>query len=254
MHNIMQQISQTLERFTFLYRGQWTCSDSLLSVTGTFTVYDALEAIGFGKFQWKICLLTGLSWVSILKQAEMSSLWFPDTVRRSCSALSLWEQIGDSMEMMILSILGPQLHCEWRLPSYKVALITSVRSSQTGCTLQLVDLDMCEHFVFFFWPQVVFVGMGLSSPIWGNVSDKYGRRVVSVTSGFFTLYSLVIFVHYLMFNTCIFCMCLFCKQGLMICMCWTLYYGLLSSFSPVYGWLLVLRGLVGFGIGGAPQS
>ncbi|XP_041816100.1 synaptic vesicle 2-related protein [Chelmon rostratus] len=128
---------------------------------GTFTVYDALEAIGFGKFQWKICLLTGLSW------------------------------IGDSMEMMILSILGPQLHCEWRLPSYKVALITSV----------------------------VFVGMGLSSPIWGNVSDKYGRRV-----------------------------------GLMICMCWTLYYGLLSSFSPVYGWLLVLRGLVGFGIGGAPQS
>ncbi|KAM7369017.1 hypothetical protein PAMP_013316 [Pampus punctatissimus] len=29
------------------------------------------------------------------------------------------------MEMMILSILGPQLHCEWVLPNYKVALITS---------------------------------------------------------------------------------------------------------------------------------
>uniref|UniRef100_A0A3Q0SD96 SV2 related protein b n=1 Tax=Amphilophus citrinellus TaxID=61819 RepID=A0A3Q0SD96_AMPCI len=127
----------------------------------TFTVDDALEAIGFGKFQWKISFLTGLSWVA------------------------------DAMEMMILSILGPQLHCEWRLPSYKVALITSV----------------------------VFVGMGISSPIWGNVSDKYGRRV-----------------------------------GLMTCMCWTLYYGLLSAFAPGYGWLLFLRGLVGFGIGGAPQS
>ncbi|XP_035523979.1 synaptic vesicle 2-related protein-like [Morone saxatilis] len=127
----------------------------------TFTVDDALEAIGFGKFQWKICLLTGLSW------------------------------IGDAMEMMILSILGPQLHCEWRLPSYKLAILTSV----------------------------VFVGMGISSPVWGNISDKYGRRV-----------------------------------GLTICMCWTLYYGLLSAFAPVYGWLLVLRGLVGFGIGGAPQS
>ncbi|XP_008303324.1 synaptic vesicle 2-related protein-like [Stegastes partitus] len=127
----------------------------------TFTVDEALEAIGFGKFQWKISLLTGLSWVA------------------------------DAMEMMILSILGPQLHCEWRLPSYQVALITSV----------------------------VFVGMGISSPVWGNVSDKYGRRV-----------------------------------GLTISMCWTLYYGLMSAFSPVYGWLLVLRGLLGFGIGGAPQS
>ncbi|XP_072228190.1 synaptic vesicle 2-related protein-like [Leuresthes tenuis] len=127
----------------------------------TYTVDDALEAIGFGIFHWKISVLTGLSW------------------------------IGDAMEMMILSILGPQLHCEWRLPSYEVALITSV----------------------------VFIGMGLSSPVWGNVSDKYGRRV-----------------------------------GLTICMCWTLFYGLLSAFAPVYGWLLFLRGLVGFGIGGAPQS
>ncbi|XP_015240589.1 PREDICTED: synaptic vesicle 2-related protein-like [Cyprinodon variegatus] len=129
--------------------------------TETFTVDDALEAIGFGVFQWKISLLTGLAWV------------------------------GDAMEMMILSILGPQLHCEWRLPSYQVALITSV----------------------------VFIGMGLSSPAWGNVADKYGRRV-----------------------------------GLTVCMCWTLYYGILSAFSPAYGWLLFLRGLVGFGIGGAPQS
>ncbi|XP_061590175.1 synaptic vesicle 2-related protein-like [Cololabis saira] len=127
----------------------------------TFTVDEALEAIGFGVFQWKISLLTGLSWV------------------------------GDAMEMMILSILGPQMHCEWGLPSYQVALITSV----------------------------VFIGMGFGSPLWGNVSDKYGRRV-----------------------------------GLTICMCWTLYYGLLSAFAPVYGWLLALRGLVGFGIGGAPQS
>ncbi|KAF0031456.1 synaptic vesicle 2-related protein [Scophthalmus maximus] len=127
----------------------------------TFTVEDALEVIGFGAFQWKMSLLTGLSW------------------------------IGDAMEMMILSILGPQLHCEWRLPSYKMALLTSC----------------------------VFFGMGISSPLWGNLSDKYGRRV-----------------------------------SLTICMCWTLHYGLLSAFAPAYGWLLVLRALVGFGLGGTPQS
>lgn len=34
--------------------------------------------------------------------------------------------MADAMEMMILSILAPQLHCEWRLPSWQVALLTSV--------------------------------------------------------------------------------------------------------------------------------
>ncbi|XP_044296695.1 synaptic vesicle 2-related protein isoform X5 [Varanus komodoensis] len=47
----------------------------------TFMVEDAVEAIGFGKFQWKLSILTGLAWMA------------------------------DAMEMMILSILAPQLHC-----------------------------------------------------------------------------------------------------------------------------------------------
>ncbi|XP_061025009.1 synaptic vesicle 2-related protein isoform X2 [Eubalaena glacialis] len=127
----------------------------------TFMVEDAVEAIGFGKFQWKLSVLTGLAWMA------------------------------DAMEMMILSILAPQLHCEWRLPSWQVALLTSV----------------------------VFVGMMSSSTLWGNISDQYGR-----------------------------------KTGLKISVLWTLYYGILSAFAPVYSWILVLRGLVGFGIGGVPQS
>ncbi|XP_051777280.1 synaptic vesicle 2-related protein isoform X3 [Erpetoichthys calabaricus] len=127
----------------------------------TFMVEDAVEAIGFGKFQWKLSVLTGLAWMA------------------------------DAMEMMILSILAPQLHCEWRLPSWQVALLTSV----------------------------VFIGMMLSSSLWGNISDQYGR-----------------------------------KTGLKISVLWTLYYGVLSAFAPVYGWILFLRGLVGVGIGGVPQS
>ncbi|XP_042297895.1 synaptic vesicle 2-related protein isoform X2 [Sceloporus undulatus] len=127
----------------------------------TFMVEDAVEAIGFGKFQWKLSILTGLAWMA------------------------------DAMEMMILSILAPQLHCEWRLPTWQVALLTSV----------------------------VFMGMMFSSTLWGNISDQYGR-----------------------------------KTGLKISVLWTLYYGILSGLAPVYSWILVLRGLVGFGIGGVPQS
>ncbi|CAL1616032.1 unnamed protein product [Knipowitschia caucasica] len=127
----------------------------------TFMVEDAVEAIGFGTFQWKLSILTGLSWMA------------------------------DAMEMMILSILAPQLHCEWRLPSLEVALLTSA----------------------------VFIGMMLSSSLWGNISDKYGR-----------------------------------KTGLTMSVLWTLFFGLMSAFAPVYAWILFLRALVGFGIGGAPQS
>ncbi|XP_004544629.3 synaptic vesicle 2-related protein [Maylandia zebra] len=127
----------------------------------TFMVEDAVEAIGFGTFQWKLSILTGLSWMA------------------------------DAMEMMILSILAPQLHCEWRLPSLEVALLTSA----------------------------VFIGMMISSSLWGNISDKYGR-----------------------------------KTGLKLSVLWTMFYGLMSAFAPIYGWILVLRALVGFGIGGAPQS
>ncbi|XP_065106201.1 synaptic vesicle 2-related protein-like [Paramisgurnus dabryanus] len=127
----------------------------------TFSVEDAVEAIGFGKFQWKLSLITGIAWMA------------------------------DAMEMMLLSIVAPQLRCDWRLSSWKVAFITAV----------------------------VFIGMMVSSSLWGNISDKYGRKVC-----------------------------------LVLCMLWTLYFGLLSAFAPVYGWILFLRGLVGFGLGGAPQS
>ncbi|XP_056276070.1 synaptic vesicle 2-related protein isoform X2 [Pseudoliparis swirei] len=127
----------------------------------TFMVEDAVEAIGFGTFQVKLSILTGLYWMA------------------------------DAMEMMILSILAPQLHCEWRLPGLQVALLTSA----------------------------VFIGMMVSSCLWGNIADKYGR-----------------------------------KTGLKMSVLWTMFYGVMSAFAPVYGWILVLRALVGFGIGGAPQS
>lgn len=90
---------------------------------------DALEAIGFGPFQWKISFLTGLSWViiPIIIPKVRRNDFLSDMQILHLSLVDL-PQVADAMEMMILSILGPQLHCEWKLPSYKVALITSVKS------------------------------------------------------------------------------------------------------------------------------
>ncbi|XP_029161746.1 synaptic vesicle 2-related protein-like isoform X2 [Nylanderia fulva] len=84
----------------------------------TFTVVQAINALGFGKFQVKLSLFTGLCWMV------------------------------DSMEITILSILSPSLHCDWGISRYQQALTTTV----------------------------VFLGMMLSSTFWNNLSDRYGRK------------------------------------------------------------------------------
>ncbi|KAL5016875.1 hypothetical protein ScPMuIL_006464 [Solemya velum] len=127
----------------------------------TYTIQQAIDQIGFGKFQLKLSILTGFAWMA------------------------------DAMEMMILAILSPVLHCEWQLEGWQQALITTV----------------------------VFAGMMCSSSLWGSICDKYGRR-----------------------------------SELIMCSVFTCYFGILSAFSPNFVWILILRGLVGFGIGGAPQS
>ncbi|XP_060075851.1 putative transporter SVOPL [Ylistrum balloti] len=98
---------------------------------------------------------------------------------------------ADAMEMMLLAVLSPVLRCEWQLEKYQVALITTV----------------------------VFVGMGITAPIWGAMGDKFGRRT--------TLYMVSL---------------------------WIGYFGLLTTFSPSYVWILILRSLVGGGLAGSPQA
>ncbi|KAK0060536.1 synaptic vesicle 2-related protein [Biomphalaria pfeifferi] len=127
----------------------------------TYTVEDAIEAIGFGWFQLKIFF-----------------------VGKLISA-------ADSMEMMMLSVLSPLVRCEWQLEDYKVAFITTA----------------------------VFIGMGISAPLFGIVGDSYGR-----------------------------------KPTLIMVTIWIGFFGFLATFSPTYSWIVLLRGLVGVGMGGSPQG
>ena len=72
----------------------------------------------------------------------------------SCvSTYPLCLQTADAIEMMVLSILSPALSCAWGIPTWQQGLITSV----------------------------VFVGMMCGSSFWGSISDKYGRKFVSMT-------------------------------------------------------------------------
>lgn len=91
--------------------------------TDTYTVQQAINAFGFGWFHVKLSLLVGLCWMS------------------------------DSMEMAILSILGPSLFCEWNVTKFQQASVTTV----------------------------VFLGMMLSSSFWTQLSNRYGRKSVRLT-------------------------------------------------------------------------
>ncbi|XP_052238699.1 putative transporter SVOPL [Dreissena polymorpha] len=99
--------------------------------------------------------------------------------------------MADSCEMMLLAVLSPELRCQWGLSQTQVALITTV----------------------------VFIGMGTTSPFWGILADRYGRR-----------------------------------NNLMLASVVVWYFGLLTSFSPSYFWILLLRGLVGAGMAGMPHG
>ncbi len=89
---------------------------------------------------------------------------------------------------------------------------------------------------------MVFCGMMLSSTIWGNITDTYGRKTVATEKHCEKIICAVEKTCALLF------------QGLLVCVAMTFYFGVLSAAAPTFFWLLVLRGLVGFGIGGVPQS
>lgn len=61
-----------------------------------------------------------------------------------------FKRMADSMEMTILSVLGPALHCDWGISRYQQALTTTI----------------------------VFLGMMMSSTFWGQLSDRCGRKPV----------------------------------------------------------------------------
>ena len=99
--------------------------------------------------------------------------------------------LTDAMEMMILSVLSPALECSnWKVTKTQLASLTTA----------------------------VFVAMTLTSPIWGLISDTYGRRKSLIIS------SILLFI-----------------------------FGLGTAFSPTFTWLLIFRFLCGCFISCMPQ-
>eukprot|EP01121_Diplochlamys_sp_Union-15-3_P010714 TRINITY_DN3034_c0_g2_i1.p1 TRINITY_DN3034_c0_g2~~TRINITY_DN3034_c0_g2_i1.p1 ORF type:complete len:418 (-),score=40.28 TRINITY_DN3034_c0_g2_i1:285-1538(-) len=130
----------------------------MLSPPRVILMEEAINSIGFGKFQYIIFFIAGLAWLT------------------------------DAMEILLLSYLNLVVGCEWNLSITKQALVITS----------------------------VFLGMLIGAPIWGIISDKYGRRL-----------------------------------GYLLSTGVTLVFSIASAFSPGYFFLLITRGFVGFGLGGS---
>ena len=61
-----------------------------------YTVNHAIDSLGFGNYQIILSFIVGMAWVA------------------------------DAMEMMILSVLGPALHCHWQITQVEQASLTTV--------------------------------------------------------------------------------------------------------------------------------
>lgn len=110
-----------LTQFSFCFR----LTDTFISFIDlmaenslTYTLDEALTSVGFGKFQGFALVFAGVGW------------------------------LADSMEMMLLSFIGPAVQSEWKLSPSEESLLSTA----------------------------VFAGMLVGSFLWGLVSDSYGRR------------------------------------------------------------------------------
>lgn len=84
----------------------------------TYTLDDAVNHAGYGRFQLRLTLLAGMGWAA------------------------------DAFEVIILSVIGQFLACDWEITMLQNALLTSV----------------------------VFCGMMFGSPVFGMIADRFGRR------------------------------------------------------------------------------
>ena len=83
----------------------------------SYTVDYAINAFGFGKYQaW---LTVGKFWILLVFSWNC---WFHVNFFLGVGMAF----IADAMEMMLLSILGPALHCHWHVNHWRIAFLTTI--------------------------------------------------------------------------------------------------------------------------------
>ncbi|KAI4585123.1 hypothetical protein MJG53_006657 [Ovis ammon polii x Ovis aries] len=106
----------------------------------TFTVEEAVETIGFGRFHIALFLIMGSTGVA------------------------------EAMEIMLIAVVSPVIRCEWQLENWQVALVT------TGDNLELLIFHtLARAQKRHKSEKMVFFGYMVFSILFGLLADRYGR-------------------------------------------------------------------------------
>uniref|UniRef100_A0A914DIP2 Uncharacterized protein n=1 Tax=Acrobeloides nanus TaxID=290746 RepID=A0A914DIP2_9BILA len=126
--------------------------ENIDSANKIFTVDEAIDTLGFGKFQIMLSLLTGFAWMA------------------------------DAMEMMILAFLSPALECEWNITKTQQALITTaVFGSDISSTYGIVNgYWKCNITKFLCFSNVQVLGW--CSDFWCTTSIYFIFRIFTKIS------------------------------------------------------------------------
>lgn len=100
--------------------------------SNVYTVDEAVEYLGFGRFQLTLSFLTGLAWMA------------------------------DAMEMMILSILAPALYCEWKISTVEQAMVSFSKTFllTNFCVINLFFIHFLDNYLRLLRHDAVFNCMG----------------------------------------------------------------------------------------------
>ncbi|RHY60512.1 hypothetical protein DYB30_011335 [Aphanomyces astaci] len=106
--------------------------------SNVLTIHEAIQRVGYGTFQKRLLLVSGLMFMAVRTYSSMSVV-----------ALSSYSSCQDAVEVMLLSFLQVLVKDEWHLTSTQQAGITAA----------------------------VFAGELPGALFWGFFADKYGRRL-----------------------------------------------------------------------------
>ncbi|KAF3819391.1 hypothetical protein GH733_013541 [Mirounga leonina] len=111
----------------------------------TFTVEDAVETIGFGRFHIALFLIMGSTGVV------------------------------EAMEIMLIAVVSPVIRCEWQLENWQVALVTTFPVEEMRLSLLMKSKEGEKK-------RMVFFGYMIFSILFGLLADRYGRWKILLIS------------------------------------------------------------------------
>lgn len=133
-----------------------------------FTVEQAVETIGFGRFHVLLFVIMGSANVS-LSSPQQSCSEGGTSAHWRC----VFVQIVEAMEIMLLAVVSPEIRCEWRLEDWQVALVSTVSFCHPSQTTQKLNSVSQISLIKLSWTSLKWSEMLLKVSCSAEVMETF---------------------------------------------------------------------------------